>query len=226
MQTKIWLSPLIFFLLLAPFTPFLDQTITTYFYSSSTNTFYNPFFFRFLYTWGEKWGFFLSCLALALLIFSICTGKLYEYRRAWLAFLCTVILGAGILTNSLLKEYWGRPRPKQVEAYGGMLQYRPFYQPQLFPKEPMKSFPSGHVAMGFCTLSLIFSFARMQKKRLYYLAWVSTLVVGVGLMIARIAQGGHFFSDVFAAFVLIFFVALFFDWLYFVSPLQKKIFVS
>lgn len=217
MQTKVWLFSLSIFLLLAPFTPFLDQKITAYFYVSETHTFYNPFFFQLLYTWGERWGFFLSAIALILLLFSFVTGKLYPYRKALLAFLCTVVVGAGILTNALLKEFWGRPRPKQIEAFGGTLSYRPFYRPDLFPKEPMKSFPSGHVAIGFCTLSTMFSFARMHKKILTYFSLLSSLIVGAGLMVARVAQGGHFFSDVMAAFLLIFFVALFFDWLFFVS---------
>ena len=109
----------------------------------------------------------------------------------------TLVVGAGLITNSVLKEYWGRPRPKQVVEFGGKLDYRPFWQPNLeATREPQKSFPSGHVAMGFFYLSLIIVGRHYKNRLLFGLGLFLTLFWGIGLMIARVAQGGHFLSDV------------------------------
>lgn len=208
-----WLLPILLLLLLAPFTPKIDLFLSSLFYKEEH--FYNPPLFQFLYIYGESFGFFIGGISVLVVLLSWFYKPLKKYRRPCLAFLCTLAIGAGLLTNVLFKGYWGRARPKETIEFGGKYEYRPFYQPNFSPPEPQKSFPSGHVAMGFCYISFCFSFKRQKEKWLYYIALPLTLFSGVGLMIARVAQGGHFFSDVFFSLILIWLVALLMDYIFY-----------
>lgn len=112
----------------------------------------------------------------------------------------TLVIGAGLITNVLCKGYLGRPRPKQLSEFGGQLTYRCFWNPNLNPSRvPQKSLPSGHVAMGFSYLALIVVGRRHELRWLQGIGLCFTLFWGPGLMLARVAQGGHFISDVILA---------------------------
>jgi membrane-associated PAP2 superfamily phosphatase len=200
-----WLLPILFMLFIAPFTPYVDLQLSRFFYNQ--DQFYNPPLFQFLYNYGEIFGFFIAGASTLIFLFSYYFSFLKKYRTHCLAFLITFVIGAGLLTNTLFKGYWGRPRPKQLIEFGGTYEYRPFYKPNFFPHESQKSFPSGHVAMGFCYLSFCISLRRQQKSPVYYMALALTLFSGCGLMVARVAQGGHFFSDTLFSFILIWLIA-------------------
>jgi membrane-associated PAP2 superfamily phosphatase len=51
------------------------------------------------------------------------------YRRRCLFLILAVALGPGLLVNGLLKPGWGRPRPRQVEQFGGPRAFQPWWQP-------------------------------------------------------------------------------------------------
>ncbi|MCE2981992.1 MAG: phosphatase PAP2 family protein, partial [Parachlamydia sp.] len=90
---------------------------------------------------------------------------------------------------------WGRPRPRQVQAFGGTHPFIPFYQPSFHALERFKSFPSGHSSMGFYFFSLVFLGRQQRNKKLVQCGWGMALGLGAALSLARIAQGGHFLSD-------------------------------
>jgi len=218
MKTKVkWLLPWAIVLLFAPFTPTLDLYFSHLFYSETTASFYNPLAFRILFDYGELFGFFVGGVSLLCVALSFLKGQPFfkRYRHYFLAFLITLTLGAGLITNVLFKGYWGRPRPKQTIEFQGKHHYRPFYHPDFNPKEPQKSFPSGHVAMGICFVSFCLSARRYGHRSVFYASVALTTLLGGGLMAARVAQGGHFFSDVIFSVALIWLVALCTDkWLH------------
>ncbi len=117
-------------------------------------------------------------------------------RRRWraAAFLVALMaLGPGLLVNGILKDYTGRPRPYQVEAFGGRLPYRQALQ--LGPPGEGYSFPSGHAAVAFYLMAPFFVCWRTRRR----CAWaVLGLGVAWGLLVGvvRMLQGGHFASDV------------------------------
>lgn len=145
-----------------------------------------------LYDYGEFFGLGLTAAALALFAGSM-KGKVgRKYAKPSLVVILTVIIGPGILVNGILKNYWGRPRPADVVQFGGEQEYRKVWPPGI-PGNG-KSFPCGHCAMAFSVASGAAFFP------IYPVAATGALVAGVAygvvMGIARMAQGGHFPTDV------------------------------
>jgi len=104
----------------------------------------------------------------------------------------TFALGPGLIVNGLLKEFWGRPRPADLAMFGGSAQYRAVWPPA--GPGAGKSFSSGHVATAFALCSGA-SFYSLHPS-LSGAALVVGLSYGLLMGLARIAQGGHFPTDV------------------------------
>lgn len=195
--------------------PKIDLYVSSLFYTPSPlgkGTFYNNSFFQFLFRYGEYFGLGTGVITTTLCFLSFFVTSWKKIRKPMLAMALTLVLGAGLFTNSLFKEYWGRPRPKQIVEFGGNLTYRPFWNPNFKQdRASQKSFPSGHVAMGFYFFSLCLIGRRYKKFPLFLLGLFLTIGLGGGLMVARIVQGGHFVSDVVASIFLMWFVAFYID---------------
>jgi len=117
-------------------------------------------------------------------------------RRTIPFLLLSIALGPGLLTNTVLKDHWGRARPNQVVEFGGTKLFTPVLQPT-DQCDHNCSFPSGHSAMAFSFVGLGFLPATRRRRQ-----WVSGIALGFGSLVAlvRIGQGGHFLSDnIFAA---------------------------
>lgn len=113
-----------------------------------------------------------------------------HWRRAS-AVVAVVILGIGLLVHTVLKDGMGRPRPRDVQIFTGSTVYVPIFEPSQFCQTNC-SFVSGHAAAGFALMSV--GMLGVRRRRQF---WLSTgIVVGCAIGLARIAQGGHFLSDV------------------------------
>jgi membrane-associated PAP2 superfamily phosphatase len=111
--------------------------------------------------------------------------------------LSTLALGPGLLTNLLLKGYWGRPRPEEVTQFGGPLDFVAWWNP--FGRcDANCSFVSGEAASAFWLLAV----ASILPARFRPVAVVAALAFGLAVGLARMAMGGHFASDVLFAGVL------------------------
>lgn len=132
-------------------------------------------------------------------------AHLGRYRRPAAYLLLTLILGPGLVVNSVFKSHWGRARPTDVMEFGGA---KSFSSPLLISDQCDRncSFVCGHASLGFA----LCAFGFLTRKR-----WWFVTAVGVGgvLGVARIVQGKHFFSDVVFSFITVYFCAKF---LYFV----------
>lgn len=111
------------------------------------------------------------------------------------AFLLTYALVPGVFVNSLLKAHWGRPRPNQVDLFGGGV---PFHKVPLLPTGLGEHYPgyvSGHAALAFfvCMIGL---FVDQKRQSLWLGIGFSYWVV---VSFVRVAEGGHFLSDVLLA---------------------------
>lgn len=217
MKYKQWLIPVLLMLLISPFTPWLDLKITEIFYKPDPygiDHFKSGPFFDFLFNYGIYPAWIVTFAALGALIASYLGDRFKKWRNPALVAVLTLAIGAGFLTHLVLKDHWGRPRPKQVVEFGGSQQFRPFYSPNFFKQpEPSKSFPCGHCSMGFFFFALALIGKRLNNHVLEWAGWVSAFGLGGLLGLARIMQGAHFFSDVLMSAVILWLSALFADWL-------------
>lgn len=121
----------------------------------------------------------------------------------------TGTLGAALLINGIVKEYWSRPRPRQLIEFGGNEAYHPWYSRATNHDDiEFKSFPSGHAAMGFFFLAFGLVGWYERKPWLMISGSLTGLLFGLVLSYGRILQGGHFTSDVVASAVIMWYVAL------------------
>jgi lipid A 4'-phosphatase len=146
-----------------------------------------------LYDYGNMPGLLLGAASLILLVLGFAYGKALRYRKIALFLVVLLALGPGLITYSVFKDHWGRPRPGQLEIFGGTERFLPVWVPG--GPGAGKSFPSGHASIGFYLFAPFF-FLRRHVKRwaVFFLA----LGMGYGLFmgIGRMVQGGHFASDV------------------------------
>ncbi len=129
---------------------------------------------------------------------------LKSYRRSAIFVFLVIALGPGLVINSILKPYWGRPRPREVIELGGYQPYRAFHEPNF--ASGGKSFPCGHCSVGFSYGIGYFVFRR-KKPILARSFLLFSLIFGMMMGVGRIAAGGHFLSDVVFAGLIVFWVS-------------------
>lgn len=155
--------------------------------------------------WVYKYGYWVPN-AFALLATLFLGSK--KWRKPALLVVLTLIVGGGLIAHGLLKEYWGRPRPRQIEEFGGAQAYRPFWQPRWSSAEPSKSFVSGHAVTAFLFFTLILIGQRQRSRPLIALGVLLSTLFGLALGYARMAQGGHFFTDILFSALIMWWTAL------------------
>ena len=128
--------------------------------------------------------------------------KPWLHRRA-IASLVVVVLGVGLVVHTALKDNWGRPRPVHVQDFGGPKIYQAPLQHST-QCDRNCSFVSGHAAAGFALMAL----GLFGSRRTRWRWWGISLAAGSAIGLARIVQGGHFFSDIVFCMLAIWLVCL------------------
>ncbi len=148
--------------------------------------------FAFLYKYGEIPGVALGIIGL-LGYLLVRLGKCDKsYSKPFLIVFLCVILGPGLLVNGLFKEFWGRPRPADLSRFGSTEQYRQFWDPG--GPGSGKSFVCGHCAIAFSTCSTIAFYPLHPVAASIGLG--AGLIYGSLVSLTRLAQGGHFSTDI------------------------------
>ena len=104
------------------------------------------------------------------------------------------VLGPGLMANAVLKEYWGRARPADIQEFGGAVQFTP---PLLVTDQCQSncSFVSGEgSAILSAVIVLVVLLWHVWPARRRMLVAAAT-VVGVTGGFLRIVTGRHFLSD-------------------------------
>lgn len=159
---------------------------------------------RLMYNYGTIPALVVAGSALIVFLSGFVKSRYRRWRRISLYLVLVMVLGPGLIVNTLLKDQWGRPRPRNVAQFGGEYQYE--LPLQIDPSSPGKSFPSGHASMAFYFFAPALLLRRSGRVN-YYTALGLTLGYGALMGYARIVQGGHFFSDVIWAGAIIWFVS-------------------
>jgi lipid A 4'-phosphatase len=111
--------------------------------------------------------------------------------------LSSLILGPLLLVNVILKNNWGRPRPVQVDLFGGNAPYIEVWQITDWCDRNC-SFVSGEASSAIWLVAV----ALLLPKPVRLPATVLAGAYAILLSLNRIAFGGHFLSDVVLSFGL------------------------
>ncbi|CUA93928.1 phosphatase PAP2 family protein [Pannonibacter indicus] len=125
--------------------------------------------------------------------------------------LSTLVLGPGILVNTILKNNWGRPRPVMVEQFGGDLPFIPVWLKTDWCSTNC-SFVSGEGSASMWLMALAFVVPKSWRPAVV----LTILPLMLALSVNRVAFGGHFLSDTLLAWGLTFLVLLSVYWLLYV----------
>jgi lipid A 4'-phosphatase len=183
--------------------PSLDITVSELFYYSDLGFKYKhqaviQFFFRIIPAITKL---FVAICLIYLFYIVIKHKNIKPALRSWAFFLfISASIGPGLVVNSLLKENFGRARPKQIIEFSGTKEFSPAFviSDQC---DTNCSFSSGHSAMGFYFTALAYIMSAMYFNRIYILGLFFGTFVGA----SRIIMGGHFASDVItSAFIVLF----------------------
>ncbi|MDA8415226.1 MAG: phosphatase PAP2 family protein [Desulfobacteraceae bacterium] len=148
----------------------------------------------FLYRFGEYPAFGMGTVALLLVVAGFFKPTLARFRRPALFVALLLIIAPGILANVVFKDHWGRPRPGDVDIFGGTMAFHQPWLPGPAPKNA--SFPAGHPTVAFY-MSAPYFILREKKRRRQALLWLwGGILYGIVMGVARVIQGGHFVTDV------------------------------
>lgn len=148
---------------------------------------------RFLYRFGTWPALLLAGFGALAWGCSLATGRWRSLRPPGLYLALLLLLGPGLVINAVFKEHLHRPRPVQTLEFGGRQVFRSVGEPD--DQAGGKSFPSGHASMGFYWLGL-FVYCWNRNRVLAWIFGVLGLLHGSMMGVGRMAQGGHWFSDV------------------------------
>jgi lipid A 4'-phosphatase len=135
-----------------------------------------------------------------------------DWRR-WVYIAACSLAGPLILVNLLLKEFWGRWRPREIFELGG----REIFTSPLDTGGSCAdncSFVSGEVA-SMVMLFMALAFATRHWRPIHY---GLAILLGAVAAYIRVGQGGHFLSDALFAGVFMALVAAAIHAWFFLSP--------
>lgn len=118
-------------------------------------------------------------------------------------FIACLAIGPGLMTNVIFKDHWGRARPREIVEFGGSKAFTP----ALLPARQCQtncSFVSGEASSIF----MIFFAGALLLPGWAVVLTISGIAAGMAAGGIRVAQGGHFLSDVVFAGVLMAFTAV------------------
>ena len=183
----------------------LDMKIQKAAYSESEGWFLNSRpIVQLMYNYGTIPALVVAGSALIVFLSGFIKARYRHWRKLSLYLVLVMAIGPGLIVNALLKEKWGRPRPRNVAEFGG--DYRYELPLQYDPISPGKSFPSGHASVAFYFFAPALLFRRLGRAN-YYTALGLTLAYGGLMGYVRIVQGGHYFSDIIWAAVIVWLVS-------------------
>ncbi len=133
----------------------------------------------------------LAVAGVALLITGVMREKSRRLRLYGTFILLCVIIGPGLIINLVLKDHWGRARPRQLVEFGGSAEYS---QPLVPFRASGKSFPCGHCSVGYL-YGLGWWVWRRSHPRRASASLAAGLAMGTLQGIGRMTDGGHYLSD-------------------------------
>jgi len=186
----------------------IDLVTTQQFFSTKGD---DPFPYRqsllatLIYDYGPLPAITFGVGSVAIWIGSFLFASLRSWRKGALFCSLAILIGPGIVINTILKPNWGRPRPCDTVVFGGDCDYVP--PGTIGPYEMAKSFPSGHASMGFVFLLPAFLLLRKNPTAAMCVL-AGGMLCGAAVGGSRIAEGGHYLSDIAWSGAIVYFTGL------------------
>lgn len=166
---------------------------------------------------SSRWVVFLEkapkitaiCAIITMIFFILRTffyTRSFNYKRyiAHIYIILVFVLGSVIMVDQGLKEYSGRARPYQVEAFGGNKKFTGAYH-KTAECAGNCSFVSAHAAAVFAFFGFAFVVTNRYNRALIE---ISVMVAGLIAGFARIVEGKHFLSDIVLCGIYIYILAV------------------
>lgn len=184
--------------------PSIDIAVSNAFFDPQTGFWLNKSsFLAFLQELYLQTAFLVLISALMLWYLSLRLRENTKVHPSIWAFIVTaLVVGPGLVANSLLKTHWGRARPANIETFGGDAAYTLPFQ---FANECAMncSFVSGEGSVIAMLLFVFMALAwtRISKAPLPIMTTVCSIAAfGIAM---RVIKGRHFLSDsVFAILIM------------------------
>lgn len=149
-------------------------------------------------------GKYLSVIACSIFLLSLpfLLKKKSPFAKEALLAICILVTGPGMVNNFLLKPFFKRPRPVQIERYTEKAPST--FVPALSRGEinTHTSFPSGHSGAAFF---FIFPWFCLRFRKKYGIRLIIPgIVFGIMTGSVRILEGRHFASDVLASLTVVY----------------------
>lgn len=148
---------------------------------------------RILYRAGMFPSFACAIVATMVLVTGFFWARAYVYRKGALFLLLFMLLGPCLVGSETFKQQWGRPRPSQLQIFGGNRQFHQAWERGEAGRGA--SFPSGHAALAFSMIWPFFLWRR-SAPALARVGFAAGACYWFLMGIARMVQGAHFASDV------------------------------
>ncbi|WP_082735695.1 phosphatase PAP2 family protein [Polycladidibacter stylochi] len=172
--------------------PGLDTAITGLFYNGSIFPVAHSYLGNKIRFLAVNLILYAAIFCLLLLLWKLVFPRTLKKMdlRAPIFLLTTLALGPGLVVNIILKEYWGRPRPRNTDIFGGQLPFTGIWPPTDLCNSNC-SFVSGEGSASFWLLA--FTLIVPKAYKLPTAIFTGSLCLLFSLN--RIAFGGHFTSD-------------------------------
>lgn len=127
----------------------LDIKVSAHYFNPSAA---KPFSLHLVPPWTWLYDFVFIPLTVVLIgvlgafIASLRNPRWRRWRLYAFFVLIALGLGPGLMVNGVLKAWWGRPRPRQIEQFRGPLKYHDAVSPGDISGRG-KSFPCGHLSL-------------------------------------------------------------------------------
>lgn len=173
----------------------IDLLMSHFFYTENVGfTHEEDFIVRLFYRSVPVAVTFSLVLFIGFSILAFINKPLRKHNRLVLALFISILVGPGLIVNSLFKEHFGRPRPSQTIEFGGQYEHKMVLEANW--NNYGKSFPSGHASVPFSFLVLVFAAYRRGRLKLAKQLALGIVVWFLAASYSRIAAGGHHFTDV------------------------------
>jgi lipid A 4'-phosphatase len=141
---------------------------------------------KILYDFGVYPAIIMTAIAAIVFGLGFAYKKLEKHRKLSLLIMLALFIGPAVTINVVLKNYTGRPRPREIKEFNGRMDFKNVLE--LGTPGRGYSFPCGHASMGFLFTALFFAFRR-KNRAVSYAALFGGLFYGSALGAVRMAHG-------------------------------------